>query len=82
MGLLWPDPKISVYSILSRCKDSAGDGVLNPVKQLSSDLCGNVVAELMISSNVMSVRSVFFRRLYSLILSKSSPLKSCSQLSE
>ena len=62
MGLLWPDSKISV-EIFSRCKDSAGDGVLNPVKILSSDLCGNVVAESIISSNVRFVRSVFFRRL-------------------
>ena len=63
MGLLGPDSKISVETILSRCKDSDGDGVLNPVKVMSSDLYGNVVAELIISSNVMFVRSVFFRRL-------------------
>ena len=82
MGLLEPDSKISAEAILSRCKDSAGDGVSNPEKVMSSDLYGTLVAELMISSNVMFVRSVFFRRLYLLILSKISPLKSCSQLSE
>ena len=63
MGLLGPDFKVSLRNILSRCKDSAGDGVSNPEKALSSDLYGNVVAELIISSNVMFVRSVFFRRL-------------------
>ena len=59
------DERVHVHArcrpMLEREKESAGDSVSNPVKVMSSGLYGNVVAELIISSNVMFVRSVFFR---------------------
>ena len=54
VGLLNPDFSESVENILSRCKDSAGDGVSNPENATCSDLFGNEVAVARISSNDVS----------------------------
>ena len=68
MGVLNPDVKESVENILSRCKDSDGEGVLNPEKSMGSAFFSNDFVPDRISSKVMLLKSVSFRRLYFLLI--------------
>ena len=68
MGVLNPDVKEYVENILSRCKDSDGDGVLNPEKSMGSAFFSNDFVPDRISSKVMLLKSVSFRRLYFLLI--------------
>ena len=68
MGLLNPDFKESVENILSRCKDSDGDGVLNLEKSMGSAFYSNDFVADRISSKVMSLKSICFRKLYFLLI--------------
>ena len=67
-GVLNPDVKESVENILSRCKDSDGDGVLNPEKSMGSAFFSNDFVADRISSKVMLLKSVSFRKLYYLLI--------------
>ena len=67
-GVLNPDVKESVENILSRCKDSDGEGVLNPEKSMGSAFFSNDFVPDRISSKVMLLKSVSFRRLYFLLI--------------
>ena len=67
-GVLNPDEKESVANILSRCKDSDGEGVLNPEKSMGSAFFSNDFVPDRISSKVMLLKSVSFRRLYFLLM--------------
>ena len=68
VGVLNPDVKESVENILSRCRDSGGEGVLNPEKSMGSAFFSNDFVRVRISSKVMSRKSVSFRRLYFLLI--------------
>ena len=68
IGVLNPDFKESVENILSRCKDSDGDGVLNPEKSMGSVFFSNDLVADRISSKVTSRKSVSLRKLYFLLI--------------
>ena len=68
VGVLNPDVKESVENILSRCRDSGGEGVLNPEKSMGSAFFSNDFVAESISSNVMSLKSKSFRKLYFLLI--------------